>query len=50
MNDLTMAIHLSNSRLKTNAASRDLLAEARKDPSLNPLHSLPAFQKLVSTN
>jgi hypothetical protein len=37
----------SQARLKADPTAKDLLAEARKDPNLNSLRSLPAFQKLV---
>jgi tetratricopeptide (TPR) repeat protein len=45
--NLKVSLNLSAQRLKTNPAARDLLAEARKDPHLNPLRGLPEFQKLV---
>ena len=47
LQDLQTALDLSARRLKTNAAARNLLLDARKDPSFNSLRSLPAFQKLV---
>jgi thioredoxin-like negative regulator of GroEL len=45
--NLKMALDLSAARLKANPAARDILADARKDPHLNPLRSLPEFQRLV---
>ena len=45
--NLKIALDLSAKRLKTNPAARDILAEARKDPHLNSLRSLPEFLQLV---
>jgi tetratricopeptide (TPR) repeat protein len=47
MVDLQTAITMSNDRLKKDPKANDLRAEARKDPNLNSLRDLPAFQKLV---
>ena len=48
--DLKVSLDLSKARLKTNPTARDLLAEARKDPSLNSLRNNPSFKQLVMTN
>jgi tetratricopeptide (TPR) repeat protein len=48
MKDVTVAIQLSNARLKTDPKARDLLAEARTDNNLNSLRGRPAFQKLLA--
>jgi tetratricopeptide (TPR) repeat protein len=47
LKDLKTALELSKARLKSNPTARDLLAEARKDATLNSLRGLPAFQALV---
>ena len=47
LTNLTIAINMSNDRLKTNPAARNLLAQARSDAHLNSLRALPEFQKLV---
>ena len=47
LTNLQVALDLSAQRRKTNPAASDLLAEARKDPHLNSLRSLPEFHKLV---
>jgi len=47
MKNLGLAIQMSSKRLLTNATSRDLIAEARKDPRFNAVRNLPGFQKLV---
>jgi tetratricopeptide (TPR) repeat protein len=47
LTNLKLALDLSAQRLKTNPAARDLLTQARTDAHLNPLRSLPEFQKLV---
>ena len=47
LTNLKIALDLSAQRLKTNPAARDILADARKDPHLNPLRALPEFLKLV---
>jgi tetratricopeptide (TPR) repeat protein len=46
--NLKIALDLSAARLKTNPAARDMLAEARKDPHLNPLRASPEFQALTA--
>jgi len=48
--DLKASLDLSSARLKTNPAARDLLAESRKDPSLNSLRNNPSFKQLVPAN
>jgi tetratricopeptide (TPR) repeat protein len=50
MADLQTAITMNNVRRKTDPAARDLLVEARQDTALASLRSLPAFQKIISTN
>jgi tetratricopeptide (TPR) repeat protein len=47
LTNLKTAIELSNQRLKTNPAARDILADARKDQHLNSLRALPEFFKIV---
>ena len=47
LTNLKIAINLSNERLKTNPAARNLLAQARTDAHLNSLRALPEFAKLV---
>jgi tetratricopeptide (TPR) repeat protein len=47
LQNLQASLALSAKRLATNPAARDLLVEARKDPRLDSLRNLPAFQKLV---
>jgi thioredoxin-like negative regulator of GroEL len=47
LKDLQVSLAQSQARLKADPTAKDLLAEARKDPNLNSLRSLPAFQKLV---
>ena len=48
--NLRTSINLSSQRLLTNAAARNLLVDAGKDPRFNALHNLPEFQKLVPAN
>jgi tetratricopeptide (TPR) repeat protein len=48
--NLRTSINLSSQRLLTNAAARNLLTEAGKDPRFNALRNLPEFQKLVPAN
>ena len=47
LTNITTAINMSNDRLKTNPAARNLLTQARGDAHLNSLRALPEFQKLV---
>ena len=47
LTNLKLALDMSTQRLKTNAAARDLVAQARSDAHLNSLRALPEFQKLV---
>jgi cytochrome c-type biogenesis protein CcmH/NrfG len=44
---LSNALTISNARRATNPAATDLQAAAKGDAQLNPLRSLPEFQKLV---
>ena len=44
---LSNAINISIARRTTNPAAIDLVAEAKKDARLDPLRTLPEFQKLV---
>jgi len=44
---LANALNISNARRTTNPAAVDLVAFAKKDDRLNPLRTLPEFQKLV---
>jgi thioredoxin-like negative regulator of GroEL len=44
---LGTALELRNKRVAKNQKTRDLLAEARKDPRFNALRNTPEFQKLV---
>ena len=47
LTNLAIALTMSNDRLKTNPAARNLLAQARGDAHLNSLRALPEFQRLV---
>jgi tetratricopeptide (TPR) repeat protein len=47
LTNLKAALDLSAERRKTNPAANDLLTQARTDPHLNALRSLPEFLKLV---
>jgi tetratricopeptide (TPR) repeat protein len=44
---LSKSLDLNAQRLKTNPKARDLLAEARKDPRLDPVRNRAEFQKMV---
>ncbi len=48
--DLQISLDLSKARRKADPSARDLLAETRKDPSLNSLRNNPSFKQLVLTN
>ncbi|HEX3628005.1 MAG TPA: DUF2723 domain-containing protein [Verrucomicrobiae bacterium] len=45
--DLQTSIELSDARLKTNPAARDLRNAARTEAGFNPIRASPEFQKLV---
>jgi len=47
LQNLKNSLDLSAKRLAKNPSARDLLDAARTDPRLNPLRTLPEFQKLV---
>jgi len=50
LKDLQKSLQMSQARLKTDPTARDLLKEARTDPTFNALRTLPDFQKLVPAN
>lgn len=45
--DLQTSLTLSDQRLKTNPAARNIRDAARSEASFNPIRSMPEFQKLV---
>ena len=45
--NLRLAMEINARRLKANPTARDLLSEARRDPRLNPIRTLPEFSNII---